>query len=32
MLKKLLTALLDLLFPPRCMICQRLIEPKEKPV
>lgn len=32
MLKRLLTALLDLLFPPRCMICLRLIEPKEKPV
>lgn len=32
MLKKLLEALLDLLYPPRCMICQRFIEPKEKPV
>ncbi len=32
MLKRLLTVLLDLLFPPRCMICRRLIEPKEKPV
>ena len=29
---KLVSWLLDLLFPPRCMICHKLIEPNEKPV
>ena len=32
MLKKVFEALLDLIYPPRCIICQRFIEPKEKPV
>ena len=32
MLKKLISALLDLIYPPRCMICRRLIEPKQQPI
>lgn len=32
MAHKLLAWLLDLLYPPRCMLCHRLIEPRDAPV
>lgn len=32
MIRKLWDRLLDLLYPPRCMLCRRFLEPEEKPV